>query len=145
MSEITTDKPRKVNNSIFTKRRVHELLRSVTDEVRGMKSPKAIIEHLEATAKQYVPSGRGRQPGSSVDFTALQAVVDETAASVCTNDASFILGMSAAKFNVRDGFSGPLMDTMKLRKYVEKGKLTLPEHVMLVKRQRKTAEVPVSE
>ena len=142
MSDTTTVAKRP-NNSVFTKRRVYELLRNTTDEVRSLKSPKAIIEHLEGVARRYVPSGRGRQPGTAVDFAALQTMVDETAIHQGGGDGSFILGMAAARWNCRDGFSGSLMDGTKLRRYVEKGKLRLPENVTLVKRVRKNTSEAV--
>jgi hypothetical protein len=126
---------------VFSKGEVRNILRAVADEVRSLKSPKAIVEILEARANDYMTSGRGRRVGPAIDLTALQAVVDQTATETLTTDGNRFSGVVALNWNrnipVKELETTPLMDPQKIKKYALAGKLQLPTAVVFQTRQRR--------
>lgn len=120
--------------SIYTKGQIHASWVEFMDEISSLKSIKDVKERVQERIRQYTPSGRGRR--STVDFGELQRCVDEAAGKISGTDARTLMGVAAAVWNVTNNTA--FMDSVKVRKYVEKNKIKLPIQFVLMPVKKRT-------
>lgn len=125
-------------SSVFTKGRVRDILKGIYEASKPLKSPKAILEQLEAAITEYTPQGRGRRPGSTaIDTTKLQQYVDDAAKSIVGNDPNYLAQFAASKWNVGEENLTRLMDGQTIKRLVLSGKVTMPTGFVYTVKPRK--------
>lgn len=131
------------NTSVFSKREVQDLLVAFSHDIATLKSVKEVRSKLDDLALQYTPQTRGRR--LNVDFTVLQAMVDEARKRVVGNDAKNFACMVASIYNMDGQNYTNNIDAQRIRTYVEKGKIKFPDDVNFTPRVKREKVVSVVE
>lgn len=126
----------KKNTGLFSRREVHTLLSDLAGKFSSAKEFKVGKDRLEELLREYAPRRNARV---SVDFSKLQAVVDETAKEGYISARQLAIA-SISSWNTQPENRKSVIADVQMLIWVKKGKIKFPMEVA-ARKPRNTVEL----